>query len=150
MSRPEAAPYAHLPEERAAGPSSLEERVGERRPITIPTAAVRAGLQEGCGTSVSGVPAETNDLLSPWPSPPEEERGARGLCTPLVSPTPDSQSFEHPSGEPVVVLWFECVVAKLLGLDACSEERPEVGCRDCLAAARQRYVAESIAQFDQI
>jgi hypothetical protein len=42
----------------------LEERAGERRPITILDAAVRGGILTGCGTNTSGVLVENDDLLS--------------------------------------------------------------------------------------
>jgi hypothetical protein len=36
----------------------LEERVGERRPITLLDAAVRGDIPAGCRTNISGVLAE--------------------------------------------------------------------------------------------
>jgi hypothetical protein len=51
----------------------LEERAGERRPFTILDAVIRGDIPAGCSTNISGVPAETDDLLS-LPSPPKEER----------------------------------------------------------------------------
>jgi len=42
----------------------LEERVGERRPVTIPDAAVRGDIPAGCRANISGVLAENDDLLS--------------------------------------------------------------------------------------
>jgi hypothetical protein len=42
----------------------LEERAGERRPLTILDAAVRGDIPAGCRTSLSGVLVENDDLLS--------------------------------------------------------------------------------------
>ena len=53
-------------ERRASGSPSppLEERVGERRPVTLLDAAVRGDLPAGCRTSISGMVAENDGLLS--------------------------------------------------------------------------------------
>jgi hypothetical protein len=42
----------------------LEERVGERRPFTILDAAARGNIPAGYRTSIPGVLAENDDLLS--------------------------------------------------------------------------------------
>jgi putative protease len=51
---------------RASGSPSppLEERVGERRPVTTLDAAVRGDIPAGCRTNISGGLLENNDLLS--------------------------------------------------------------------------------------
>lgn len=53
-------------EQRASGSPSppLEERAGERRPITLPDATVRGDLPAGRRTNISGGQAENDDLLS--------------------------------------------------------------------------------------
>ncbi len=52
-------------EQRASGSPSppLEERAGERRPVTILDAAARGDNPAGCRTNISGVLAENDDLL---------------------------------------------------------------------------------------
>jgi hypothetical protein len=42
----------------------LEERAGERRPVTILDVAVRGDITAGCRATISGVLAEKDDLLS--------------------------------------------------------------------------------------
>jgi hypothetical protein len=53
-------------EQRARGSPSppLEERVGERRPITVLVAAARGGISAGWRTNTSGGLAENDGLLS--------------------------------------------------------------------------------------
>ena len=66
-------------EQRASGSPSppLEERVGERRPITLLVATVRGDLPAGRRINISGVLAENDDLLSlPLSSKGGEGNGA--------------------------------------------------------------------------
>jgi len=49
----------------------LEERIGERRPITILDAVVRGDIPAGCRNNLSGGLAE-NDNLRSLPSPPKD------------------------------------------------------------------------------
>ena len=61
-------------EQRASGSPSppLEERVGERRPITIRDAAVRGDIPVAAPIYLACWLRTTTS--SPWPSPPKEER----------------------------------------------------------------------------
>src|ERR1035437_7163373 len=66
-------------EQRASGSPSppLEERAGERRPVTILDVAVRGDMPAGCHTYISGVLAENDGLLSlPLSSKEGERNGA--------------------------------------------------------------------------
>src|ERR1035437_7721171 len=57
-------------EQRASGSPSppLEERAGERRPVTLLDAAVRGDVPAGYRTNISGALAENHGLLSLAPS----------------------------------------------------------------------------------
>ena len=67
-ANPHPAPCTHLGrrEQRSSGSPSppLEERAGERRPVTTLDAAVRGDIPAGCHTNISGMLAENDDLLS--------------------------------------------------------------------------------------
>ena len=97
-------------EPRASGSPSppLEERVGERRPVTNLDAAVRGDIPTGCRTNLSGVRAENNDLLSlPLSSKGGEGTGAaaseyRDVCKRQNSAGQRLPLVELTGGEPLL------------------------------------------------